>query len=316
MASEITLQLPGGVQVLNAYPLDPRTFTDTLSDIVNDTTYKIGFGPIYNEEDSTLYYVSSGNSTDGWVFTEFLGNTVETADTLSEWDDSTTYDVGDYVSYINESSSDEDFQTKYIYELIATVDAGVSPEDDETNWDRIGLTLSTVTTTASDISYDNTSSELESDTIQDAIDEISVFTGLTDTPSSITSNSIYVGNSSGNALEANRYLVEYSDATDLADAGTITVDMSENRLSEEYTIADEATSFTIELSNLTVGNERMIILDNSSNTSAISTITFDDTIVWPIGEEPTGGIASASISYLILNCISSTKVRAYWEDEA
>lgn len=66
--ANISLELPGGVKVLNPDPLDPRTFTDNLTTIENDSTYRIGFYPIYNEADGKTYTVSGGNATSGWEF--------------------------------------------------------------------------------------------------------------------------------------------------------------------------------------------------------------------------------------------------------
>ena len=67
--SEHSLELPGGILVLNPTPLDPRTRTATLATIANNPTYQIGFSPIYNEDDGETYKVSGGDATGGWTFT-------------------------------------------------------------------------------------------------------------------------------------------------------------------------------------------------------------------------------------------------------
>ncbi len=75
MANAVTLELPGGVKVLNAVPLDPRTSTDSLTTIANNTTYFLGFAPIYNEEDTLTYKVSGGSASAGWEFEELGSGT-------------------------------------------------------------------------------------------------------------------------------------------------------------------------------------------------------------------------------------------------
>lgn len=68
MADIVSLELPGGVKVLGDSPLDPRTHTDLLASIEHDVRYKIGFSPIYNEDDDTIYRVSGGSAATGWTF--------------------------------------------------------------------------------------------------------------------------------------------------------------------------------------------------------------------------------------------------------
>lgn len=73
----VSLELPGGVKVLNAVDLDPRNSTTTLAAITNDATYKIGFSPIYNEEDGITYIVSGGDATGGWEFSKLAPEAVD-----------------------------------------------------------------------------------------------------------------------------------------------------------------------------------------------------------------------------------------------
>ena len=63
-----SLELSGGIKVLNPVPQDPRNKTASLDDISNDATLYVGFSPIFNEEDGETYTVTGGDSTNGWVF--------------------------------------------------------------------------------------------------------------------------------------------------------------------------------------------------------------------------------------------------------
>lgn len=129
-----------------------------------------------------------------------------------------------------------------------------------------------------------------------------------------------------NVTGAGRWILRYAtkeiidDAVALVDAGTAVIDMSRHNIASIQTIADGATSFTIELGDLVAGNVRRVRLDNSANTSAIASITFSTTggitWSWAVGEEPTGGLAIGKRYDLILECRSNTEVRAYFEDEA
>ena len=74
MANKITLELPGGVKVLNPDPLDPRSRVESLNDILHDPTYYVDFFPILNESDGLTYVVTGGDKTTGWEFEEFNVN--------------------------------------------------------------------------------------------------------------------------------------------------------------------------------------------------------------------------------------------------
>lgn len=77
--SDVSLELAGGVKVLNPVPSDPRTKAATLAAIENNPTYYVGFTPIYNVDDGLTYRVSGGDATSGWEFEEAGGGGAETA---------------------------------------------------------------------------------------------------------------------------------------------------------------------------------------------------------------------------------------------
>jgi hypothetical protein len=96
-----------------------------------------------------------------------------------------------------------------------------------------------------------------------------------------------------------------------------TIDMSKHNFEEHLQITNTTTSITLAVENLSVGNSRVITIDNSINTSAISTITFATTggVTWKWGKfvEPTGGMAIGEIAELTIEVRSATSIRAYWE---
>ena len=74
MANRISLELAGGVKVLNPDPVDPRMRVDNISDpaVTGDLTLYIGYGPILNLADNEVYFVTGNSSTDAsnphWTF--------------------------------------------------------------------------------------------------------------------------------------------------------------------------------------------------------------------------------------------------------
>ena len=63
MANRVSLELSGGVMLLNPDPVDPRMRVDDISDpsVTGDVTLYIGYGPILNLADGEIYFVT-GNS--------------------------------------------------------------------------------------------------------------------------------------------------------------------------------------------------------------------------------------------------------------
>jgi len=73
-----TIDIPLGFMLLNPYPLDIRSKVENLTDneVKKDPTYYVGYAAIYDEDTSGLYYVSGGNATDGWEFSQVGGGTL------------------------------------------------------------------------------------------------------------------------------------------------------------------------------------------------------------------------------------------------
>ena len=94
---------------------------------------------------------------------------------------------------------------------------------------------------------------------------------------------------------------------------TVTLDTSQIL---KRTVNTGTTTLTFALSYpadaVTVSRLTTVEIDNSANTSAISTITFTGTWTWGLGVQPTGLAAGAKAVLYIYNN-SATSVRASWE---
>lgn len=63
-----SLELPGGIKMLNPVPIDPRSKVTNLASIANDPTYYVGFSPIYNQDGGGTFKISGGTASSGWIF--------------------------------------------------------------------------------------------------------------------------------------------------------------------------------------------------------------------------------------------------------
>ena len=71
MGNKISLEIAGGLKILNPQPSDDRDRVDSLAAITHLVTLYLGFGPILNLDDGKHYIVSGGDATAGWAFEEF-----------------------------------------------------------------------------------------------------------------------------------------------------------------------------------------------------------------------------------------------------
>ena len=80
--NRVSLELAGGIKVLNPDPVDPRFRVPNLTDstVTGDLTMYIGFGPILNLVDHKLYFVSGNKNTPDnpvWEFKEIGKETAQ-----------------------------------------------------------------------------------------------------------------------------------------------------------------------------------------------------------------------------------------------
>ena len=68
--NKYTFEIPNGIKILNDEPQDPRGRTDSLSTISGDSTYYVGYSPIFVTGESKSYKVSGGDYVSGWIFEE------------------------------------------------------------------------------------------------------------------------------------------------------------------------------------------------------------------------------------------------------
>lgn len=147
-------QLPFPLQFKRQYAgsLDPDlTFSSTTA-LNSYLTSPLRFpGQIVtNQDDEGAIYIMSNDVTK-WIKFNGGSSTVIVEDSPI-WTTGTTYTAGKYVSYVNLSSLDPQFQTNYIYIAQTDIAADVSPEDDQINWLWAGQSL-----------------EIESDTANNAV---------------------------------------------------------------------------------------------------------------------------------------------------
>ena len=74
--NKASIEIPSGVKVLTATPLDTKSRVQSLTDIANNPSYYVGYFPIYCLDDSKHYKVSGGDATSGWTFEEGSGNSL------------------------------------------------------------------------------------------------------------------------------------------------------------------------------------------------------------------------------------------------
>jgi hypothetical protein len=72
--SDYSIELPGGIRILNPVPTDNRGRVDTLNSIEFDPTYYVGFSPILEESTGKTFIVKSGDPVNGWTFKEIYNN--------------------------------------------------------------------------------------------------------------------------------------------------------------------------------------------------------------------------------------------------
>jgi hypothetical protein len=230
------------------------------------------------------------------------------------------YDTGlaEYVSYKNSESTIKQFQTEGFYRLKENAPAGENPETNPEHWAYQGGTIGDITIedvvglreelddnrkltnnhinessnahAASAIKYDNGTSGLDASTAQAAIDELAQ-----------------------ENIEQNINIVSPEDW----DGTLYKIDLSSNKqigLKVNNSVTSIALGLTFPDDASEISREAVVIIDNSENTSAISTITFDDnsgahTWHWSVGD-PVTGIAAGAKAELWVRSRSNTEVKA------
>ena len=118
MGNDISLELAGGLKVLNPQPIDDRNRVDNLTLIADLATLYIGFFPILNLTDGKTYIVSGGDASTGWTFEEFGGGTSDAkvvADEAALLLEKPTMEVyGKYIITLDrEGTTDVEIQIKF-----------------------------------------------------------------------------------------------------------------------------------------------------------------------------------------------------------
>lgn len=108
---------------------------------------------VTNLEDEGAIYIMSNDMTK-WI--KFNGGSTDvTPDTSPIWTTGTTYNAGEFVSYVNPGSLNPQFQLNYIYVAQTTIAENISPEDDQVNWLWAGDSLTVESDTANGAVSDN-----------------------------------------------------------------------------------------------------------------------------------------------------------------
>ena len=146
MASQLPFPLQFKRQYADSVVADEVFSSTTALNTYLSGTLKYPGQIATNLEDEGAIYIMSNDLTK-WI--KFNGGSEEvTPDKSPIWNSGTTYIAGEYVSFVNPSSLNPQFQINYIYVAQSTITAGVSPEDDQVNWLWAGDSLTVESDTA------------------------------------------------------------------------------------------------------------------------------------------------------------------------
>jgi len=137
MAKYITPIQPLVLTVADQKPTipDPATIMPTDSRFNKQSDLMVGQFA-YNVVDDIWYYRSSS------AIKKLTGSTVLDVNDVEVWRNDKIYQAGNtFVSYVNESSGDPQFQTAAIYRCIVITSAGESPESAPSKWELQGATV-------------------------------------------------------------------------------------------------------------------------------------------------------------------------------
>ncbi len=161
MAVVVTPIQPLILTTSGVLPTIPSPSTIMPTDSRFDNTSDLMIGQLaYNIVDDIWYYRGYSG------IAQLSSSGSYTTSNVSVWDEDTSYTAGNiYVSYVNEDSDDEQFQTSQIYRCIVDTTAGESPENTPDSWELQGTTVSTSTMYTGDILVTDASVEAADSTI-------------------------------------------------------------------------------------------------------------------------------------------------------
>lgn len=309
----MALELPYGIKLLiNKANVDERYGPySSIQEALSGTTgtREIGLTVGININNSVVEYWFKSGVQDVDLIEKTTNSTGSVEDVIHNSSGSTTLNNNDEFTYVDSSNN-------WILRKI--------------NWSNIKLLLksyfdniySTFSGSYNDLDgKPDLSVYAEKDYVDDQISGLTIsYTDISGTPENLNGDRFIISTTEGveeSFFKQNEIAKVINRSSPVSLTTTYTFDLSEN-LTKTGLVDDGQTSLSFDY-NIPSGfiyyeTEIKLIINNENNNSPIETITFTGNWDWPVGVEPTGGMAANSKAILKVTKLSSNRVFAAWFD--